>query len=89
MARRAGRPAKNPAHQHSGLAALASRNLTSYRRVRDFYFLTIRVNDERCAAEAYIRDLHRSAIEADDFGAVPPYYPDCGVWLRVEIRKAR
>ncbi len=51
---------------------------------RRLFAITLKVQDEHCPAERLMCDLHRAAIEAYDFSALPPYFPMCGVQPRVK-----
>lgn len=71
------------------VAALTDRNLAQYKGLEHALRLTLRVNDERCPAEAHFCKMYRAAIEAGDFSNIPPYYPACGVWIRTSSRSGR
>jgi len=69
-------------------AAISARDLATFTdpAVARHFTPTLKVDDERCPAEALMCERHRPAIEAGELNRLPPYFPMCGVHLRINRR---
>ena len=69
-------------------AAFAERDAANFidPDIRHFYRVTLKVSDERCTAERRVCAKHIAEVEGYDFSIMPPYYPMCGVHMRIKGR---